>query len=287
MPYPPDPGARTDVVDLLGSVWTHVPPSIAQALRWGADWHEVSTPFVRWEDGRALTVVGVLRMPMRVNGRDVELAGIHGVCTRASHRGLGHFRSAMREALRFAESISETAILWTADPAIYEGFGFRRAEERIATLDVDAPPIAGKARRLDLDIAQDLELLRRMLATREPVSDRLATREPGWHFLIDLALHGSLAPALVHLPELETIAAIEDRGRALRVHDVIAPRLPSLAELVAHLGGAPWGVELALTPDRFCAREPETMAHDASDVLMVRGPLDVTAPFALSSMVRC
>ena len=66
-----------------------------------------------------------------------------------------------------------------------------------------------------------------------------------------------------------------------------APRLPSLAELVAHLGGAPWGVELALTPDRFCAREPETMAHDATDVLMVRGPLDVTPPFALSSMVRC
>ena len=287
MSYPEDESARTAIIDLIGSVWPHVPPSLAQARAWGAEWFDVSTPFVRWDGGRPLTVVGVLRMPMRVNGRDVELAGIHGVCTRASHRGLGHFRTAITEALRFAETFSETAILWTEQPAIYEPFGFRRVQERISTLDVDAPPLAGGARRLDLDRPGDLELLRSMLASREPVSDRLATREPGWHFVIDLALHGSLAPPLVHLPELDAIVLAEDRGRALRIHDVVAPRLPALHAIVAHLGGAPWGVELALTPDRLCARTPESVPHDATDVLMVRGPLDVAPPIALSTMVRC
>ncbi|AKF06721.1 GNAT family N-acetyltransferase [Sandaracinus amylolyticus] len=289
MPYPADPSARTAILDLLGSVWPHVPPSVEHASRWGADWCEVSTPFVRWEDARALSLVGVLRLPMRVNGRDVTLAGIHGVCTRAAHRGRGLFRSAIDEALRFAErEIGETAILWTEEPAIYERFGFRRAFEQIATLDVDVTPVRdARSRRLDPDLDEDLALLKRMLASRAPVSDRLATREPGWHFLIDLALHGSLAPALVHLPALDAIVAVEDRGRALRIHDVIAPRIPDVGELVAHLGGAPWGVEIALTCDLLCPRAHDSIPHDATDVLMVRGPLDVPPPFALSSLVRC
>lgn len=289
MPYPDDPAARRAILDVLGSVWPHVPPSVEHAHRWGADWCEVSTPFVRWEDGRALALVGVLRLPMRVNGRDVTFAGIHGVCTRAAYRGRGLFRSAMEDALRFAErELGETALLWTEEPAIYERFGFRRAVERIATLDVDVAPERGaQARRLDPDDPADLALLRSALARRAPVSDRLATREPGWHFLIDLALHGALAPALVHLPALDAIVAIEDRGRALRIHDVIAPRIPDVRELVAQLGGAPWGVEIALTSDLLCPRAHETIPHDASDVLMVRGPLEITPPFALSSLVRC
>lgn len=288
MPYPVDPSARTAIIDLLGATWHHVPSAIERARGWGADWFEVSTPFVRCEGSRPVAVVGVLEMPLRVAGRDVVLAGVHGVCTHPAYRGRGLFRSAMEEALGFASTFSSTTLLWTEQPSIYAAFGFRRVVEEISRVGLAPPPASGTPPRiLDPEREDDLALIRRALSVRAPVSDRLATREPGWHFLIDLALHGSLAPTLVHLPALEAIACVETYRGALRIHDVIAPRIPPLRELLAHLGSTKRVIELAFTPDLSWSGAMTTAEHDATDVLMVRGELDLAKPFALSTMVRC
>ncbi|MDQ3037109.1 MAG: GNAT family N-acetyltransferase, partial [Myxococcota bacterium] len=180
MPYPEDLAARAAIVDLLGSVWHHVPSAIERAHRWGGDWFELSTPFVRAEGARAVSVVGVIEMPLRVAGADVIAAGIHGVCTRPAHRGHGHFRAAMEEALRFADSFASVALLWTEQPAIYERFGFRRVVEEIVRVELDPPSARGeRPRRLDPERDDDLALLRRALDARAPISERLATRDRG------------------------------------------------------------------------------------------------------------
>lgn len=288
MPYPRELAARTAIVDLLGGTWHHVPSAIARARRWGGDWFEVSTPFVRSDGERPVSVVGVIEMPLRVLGADVIAAGVHGVCTHPAHRGRGHFRSAMEEALGFVDSFASLALLWTEEPAIYERFGFRRVVEEIARVELaPIPPRGEPPRRLDPARDEDLALLRRVLATRAPVSERLATRDRGAHFLIDLALHGSLAPALVHLPALDAIACVETERGVLRIHDVIGARIPPLTELLAHLGSEGRAIELAVTPDLLWDGPITRAPHDASDVLMVRGPLAVEPPVALSVMVRC
>lgn len=288
MPYPRDPSERRALVDLLTSAWPHVPGAIERAGAWDADWFEMSTPFARLAGPRAISVVGVIEVPLVLAGREVRVAGVHGVCTHPTHRGRGLFRDAMEEALAWIDARFETAILWTEEPAIYGRFGFREAREHLFATGARGS-IPEAARRLEPEDDRDRALLTDRLRRRAPLSARLATRDPGAHTLLDLALLGPDAPALVHLPELDTIVAITERDATLRIDDVIAPALPDLDVILAALPpvgeGAP--VTLAFSADALTARALEPIPHPATDVLMVRGSWPIEPPFALSAIVRC
>jgi len=63
----------------------------------GLDWGEVSTPFVKIVGGEVVSHVGVLSLPLVIEGRAVTAAGIHAVCTHPDHRRRGHYRAVMNE----------------------------------------------------------------------------------------------------------------------------------------------------------------------------------------------
>jgi hypothetical protein len=195
----------------------------------------------------------------------------------------------MEEALAVGDARWDAAILWTEEPEIYRRFGFAPRIEHAFDFGEARAAVPSGARALELDRDGDRALLSAALARRTPVSERAATREPGWHFLIDVALAGPSAPELVHVPELEAIAAIERDGDTLRVIDVVASRLPRLDDLVARIPRAQGAViELATGWDSLSDRPPlASRPSGASDVLMVRGRLDVPEPFALSPLTRC
>jgi GNAT superfamily N-acetyltransferase len=287
MAYPDDPALRASVTSLLGSAWPRVPQGIARAEAWGADWYEVSTPFVRMEGGVAVGHVGVLEMPLRVEGRDIVVAGVHGVCVHPEHRGRGHLREAMREALAWIDARHETSVLWTSEPEIYTRFGFARCEEQVFVSARPAAAGEGASRALSMDDPADLRIVDELLRDRQPVSERCAAREPGWLFKIDVSLWREAAGMLRFLPDLGCVVACDERGGALRVLDVIARRVPGLAEILARLGPGPDRVECYVTPDRLgvgLAAEPSPLV----DRLMVRGrPLGVSSPFALSPLAHC
>jgi len=140
-----------------------------------------------------------------------------------------------------------------------------------------------------MDGGRDLGVLSSMLRTRTPVSRKLAAHDPGWHFLIDLALWTSGSPAselLHHLEDLGCITVAQTRGDTLHLYDLVAAEIPPLQAVLAQLAGDAQLVEVHFAPDRIGG---ELTPHPSPppEVLMVRGgPLPVEGPLGLSPFIH-
>lgn len=290
MPYPADPHRRGDILALLDRVFPGLAPAVRQAQAWGADWFEASTPFVSEAAGQVAGVVGVIELPLRVSGRDRVVAGVHAVCVDPLHRGRGHLRRAMEPALAFVDARYDAVILWAEEPDIYRRWGFRSVTEHAFAADL--PPSPGPPRAVTLDPSRpaDLARLTAALAARAPVSEASGTRDPGWHFLVALALSSSLHQRVHLLPDvgLGCVVVAAPAEGALRLYDVVAPAIPPLDTILDHLGHAGGRVEVLFTPDRLSAPGLAPIPHPDPG-LMVRGDLDPEAlgPFAFSLLTRC
>jgi predicted N-acetyltransferase YhbS len=286
MPYPGDPGFRSDTLELLGRMWTKLPGAVVRARALGTDWFDVSTPFVEHEAGRIVAHVGVLEIPVVLEGEHRTIAGIHAVCTHSEHRHRGHMRTAMQRALAWVDARYETALLWANDPAIYGRFGFRACEESMFVGPVQGGP-AARLRTLTLDQPADVAFLRERLADRKAISRSIATHEPGWLALLDLVLW-TPGPSLAYLPELECIVVYAVRERFLDLYDVIARDIPTLADIAARVGERIDTAIVYFSPDLLAApglvAEPTVLI----DSLMVRGRwVQDDRAFAFSPLGRC
>ncbi len=282
VPFPPDPSFREATIALLGTAWPRLPEAVARARTWGADWCEHSEPFVHIEDGVPVAHVGVMEIPVVLDGHEEILAGIHAVCTHPDQRGRGHMRAAMGEALRFVDAHYRRAVLWANDKHIYHRFGFREQTEHTFVGAVRGGPEA-RGRRLSLDDREGRAALRHALAKRAPVSRRCGSRDPGWLALINLALWRT-PPHIVLLDDLGCVVIYTLHEGTLRLHDVVAARMPTLAAITEALGPGFERAEVAFAPDdlRAPGLSPRPVGDD-DDVLMVRGPaLPHHRPFALS-----
>ncbi len=278
--------------DLLGGVWKGLPTAVARARGWGADWVAHSEAFVEVRHGQVVAHVGVMEIAATIDGREQVLAGIHAVCTHPEHRGQGLMRRTMDRALTWVDARYPSAVLWANDRAIYERFGFVARPESMFAFAPDGPSLnadASDARQLSLGVPDDLALVRSMLASRSPVSSLCGSREPGWLFLIDLALWGERAPIVAHVAALDCIAVYEINDGVLRLYDVVASRLPALAALVSHLGPGVREVTVFFGTDAFSdARSLPALPTSLYDFLMVRGaPLPAVVPLAFSPLSRC
>src|SRR5215467_9854158 len=117
--------------ELLGTVWKRLPAAVERARGWGADWCERSEAFLERDGDAVVAHVGVLPIPVVLDGRAQTLAGVHAVCTRADRRGGGLMRRAMARALARIDARGATAVLWANDPAIYGRFGFVERPEHL------------------------------------------------------------------------------------------------------------------------------------------------------------
>jgi hypothetical protein len=288
MPYPNDPAFRSSTIDLLGTIWKKVPPGIVTSRAWGADWLEGSEPFVRAERGESLAHVGVLEIPVVARGRRVTLAGIHAVCTRADHRGRGHMRDVMTRALAWVDARYEAAVLWANDAAIYGRFGFVARSEHVFRTRVETTNGAPRTRRLSLDDADDRRLFRERLARRAPVSQTFGAMDAGWLTMINVALWGADAPAIVLADAIDAIVVYEVQGRVLRLYDVIAAAMPPLDAVVSCLGGGFDAVDVFFAPDGLGVSALEALPTPLDDTFMVRGSIVPEGTgVVLSPLSRC
>ena len=274
-----DPRSRAALMALLGTAWPRVPKCIDAARDDGWDWDLMTEPFAVDLDGAPIAHAGVLIHPIRVAGTDCDVAGVHAVCTAPEHRRQGHARTALDEATRWIDAHGMLAKLHTAVPEVYEPLGFRSVPvhrfrvERAGGRDVPEtrPP--------------QLEDLHARLARRAPVSDRFASRDPGWLFGIDLRLGGRDVSALQLVDDLDVVVdwSVDDSG-TLRIDDLVADELPSLQVLCAE---APRhrAVELSFCPD-LLAPEATPIAAPEEGVLMIRGdwPLSADVPLGYSPL---
>ena len=283
-PLPGSPESIASVLDLLALCFPGFRESEGIARGHGLRWEEISTPFVRLEEGVPVSHLGLLEMTLVVGGRERVVGGFHAVCTHPDHRRRGHFRSHMEEALAFCGGRYETLVLTAGVPALYEPFGFRHFAEHLFVGEWDGRGGRGGLRELDRGDREDLARLHRLLAEREPVSEVLgAVRER------DVFLFATARTPLLRSDELDLVVAARRDGTTLRILDVVARRVPTLDRLLDLFEAPVERVEVCFAADRLGGDlTPTPHLLDGDDHLMVRGPfLPDATPAMLSPVSRC
>ena len=107
------------VYALFETSFPGLPAGVERAAAVGVPWPSVTTPFVWFDGEEAVSHVGVLMQPMRLNGEDRLVAGIHAVCTRPSHRGRCLARRLLAGAWAFAVAPTPLRELSTDRPPYY------------------------------------------------------------------------------------------------------------------------------------------------------------------------
>ena len=124
--YREEPGLIDRVLPLLDRVFTGFGEREQEARRRGLRWEDVSVPFLVTIEGRPVSHVGLLEVPVVIDGVETVLGGIHAVATHPDHRRRGHYQRVMTEALAFADERYETLVLSAGEPFLYEPEGVLR-----------------------------------------------------------------------------------------------------------------------------------------------------------------
>lgn len=280
-----DPTLSEPVFELLDIVFPGVQQVAQNARRLGAPWESVSTPFVHFEGGRVAAHVGVIELSLVLFGRNVAVGSIHGVATHPRCRRRGYYRQLMDEVLQHCASRYETVILTTEHPEYFEPFGFRVLQEHLFTVRCAATSGTEGFRLLDTHNAGDIALLRRLLETREPISQVVGVVNEKTVFCFN---EGSRP--LHYAADLDVIVCLELEGARLKLFDIVGPHLPSLAAVRDRIPQRLEEIAICFSPDRLAVEAevtPYLFDHDGPSYLMARGPFAAEGhPFTLPRSAR-
>jgi predicted N-acetyltransferase YhbS len=226
--YASAPAARAAFKDYLVAVHGLDLTSWEAAGCWGGDYRQFSyfTP-----DGTVVSTVSVYSVDLVVDGREVRAAQLSGVGTLSRWRLKGLNRSLTERALAAARSDHEFVYLFADGPALpfYRRGGFTEVDQWRPVAPVGAGEPSRAPFAVDMEeTEQRLDLLQRA-RERAPVSQQLGARSPElFMFHALFAQPGRLA----WLPELDAVVLVEHQGPRCVLHDVVAPVMPTFAELL-------------------------------------------------------
>lgn len=268
--YADEPGLLERVFSLLDLAFPGLPAHARALEPFGLQWDQISAPFLVTDGDRPLAHVGVLEVPIVLDGCERLVGGIHAVCTHPNHRRRGYFRLAMDEALAWCDERYVTTLLIAGDSELYKPFGFHVVKESrfVAPACRSAnTPDSQRLRRLDLDQPADLRLLHRLLDERASVSRRLGVVRESGVFLFTQAKQ-----PMWYAEDLDTILCLEVADATLHLYDLVATRIPTLQEVVDRIDSRLKRVEVYFTPDQLEAQlAPEPHVVDRDSLLMARG----------------
>jgi GNAT superfamily N-acetyltransferase len=250
----------------------------------GASWESASTPFMRLHDDLAISHVGVLEIPMQLMGQSITVGGIHGVCTHPEFRRRGYYREIMEEVLDYCDRRYGTLVLTTAQPELYQPFGFRVVGEHIFIGKCDSVGGTGSLRLIDTSDSIDVKLLHRLLETREPVSNIVGIVNEKALFCVNEGRN-----PLYYAPDLDVVLCMEIKDTQLQLFDVVGTRICTLAEILERINIRIQEVVIYFSPDRLNA-DVQALPHilDGDSLLMVRGNFAAEAEnFMLPRSARC
>jgi GNAT superfamily N-acetyltransferase len=291
--YANNPTLKRQVFHLLETCFPGITQAEHESLPLGCPWEKASTPFVYFLGEVAITHMGVIELPLVVMGQTVRVGGIHAVGTRPEFRRRGYYRQVMTAVLQYCVSRYDTLVLTTGQPALYEQFGFRVLPEHIF---IAAGPFRRGSpgfRPLQVDDRHDLQVLTRLLDTRQPVSYILGVVREKAVFSFNA---GKLP--LYYAADLDVIVAFDLAGTQLTLFDIVGSQMPPLDAILQRL---PYHIDHVVTyfsPDRLQADfravphtltdPPGALGGAGPDYLMVHGPFAaVDRPVMLPRSARC
>ncbi|NER34440.1 MAG: GNAT family N-acetyltransferase [Oscillatoria sp. SIO1A7] len=251
----------------------------------GASWEDASTPFIYFQDDLAITHVGVLEIPIILMGKPAIAGGIHGVCTHPDFRRRGYYRKVMEEVLDYCANRYETLVLTTDRPEYYYSFGFHVVQESACAISRISPGGSEGFRLLDFDRAEDKQILHRLLAERQPISNIVGIR--GGEKAIFCFNEGS--NPLYYAPDLDLMVSMEIDKTTLKLFDLVGTKGYNLDEILERIPQAIEEVKVYFACDRLAPEAPSfPNVLDGNSLLMVRGPFPAEGhPFTMPRSTRC
>ena len=209
-----------------------------------------SPPWPAWTmvDASSLCVAGLQCRILRLagEGETFAVAALRNVAVAVDWRGLGLMRDLLERALAWCDSRAATTLLYAETPALYARFGFVPVAEH--AFEGEAPEPEGEASARAFDPAREGELLDRLLAARDPISERCSVIDDGG---LAADLLGSGTWPMAYDAEMAAAIAYEIEDDTLVLVDVVARRMPSAARILGALGARPKRLRTLFPPDRL------------------------------------
>ncbi len=228
--------------------------------------------------GRCAAGVEAAVLTLMVDAERLSITGIRLAGVDPGWRGLGLFRDIMVAALAWCEQAAPgPTLLYTADHALYDRFGFQPLPQYKTTGPASSEAAPRPSRVIDPRSGADDAMLRRLLATRAPVSHHCALVDAASLFLSNIVDAEDLV--LAHVPSLDTILVYEEDDTAIVLVDVVAAAVPTMAQILSALPHRAQ-VTTLFPPDRL-DWTGDLVPEDTG--LMIRGPVPaaLARPFML------
>jgi GNAT superfamily N-acetyltransferase len=184
-------------------------------------WQKNYIPYSIIESGKIISNVCVAVMSLKLNGQKINAIQIGAVGTLPEYRNKGLSRILMNYVLDKYEKHTDLFFLFANETVMdfYPKFGFSHVEERIFLLDTNIPKSNDSARKLNINIESDYNILLNLVNNRMNLSNKFGAEEYGsitmWHVL---NLH---LVDLYYLEEEDIIIIKMEKDNVLHIFDVI------------------------------------------------------------------
>ena len=185
------------------------------------------------ETGACVGCVEATVLTMMFDGDRGAATAIRRAAVDPDWRGQGLFRDLMTDVLTWCDRAPGPTLLYTEDPALYERFGFKSVVQHRFSGSTPARLARPEARRVEGRGSRVAAMLRDRLTKRVPVSRQCAVVGAD-----QLALDALLAGEDIHLADatdIDALVAYEIEDDTIVLVDIVAPAIPSMAEIAARL----------------------------------------------------
>jgi GNAT superfamily N-acetyltransferase len=265
---PRDAALQTAFCDYVPQVFRRV--DFRRWCEWG-EWDDDYRAFAMFEDGRVVANVSVMRMRLRLEGREVEAFQFGAVGCVPSHRRRGLSRGVMTAAL---EACGDAPVLLFANPNVrqfYPRFGFEPWPQTLFAAAHEAVPEGPPAPKLDLEDAKVRAGLATLSREGLPVTERFGAR--GYATIASWYAANGFARPLRRLgADAWVFADVE--GDTLYLDDIFAREPFDLRAQIPRLIDRPIrSIRFGFTPERWWPGAVEAGEDVEADLFVRKLPL--------------
>ena len=201
-------------------------------------WDTRYIAFSAFDGGECVASACVYTHNLVVEGSKMTCAQILTVGTLPEYRRMGLQRELWHRIQRWKPQGHRGFFLFTDDSAasFYGHLGLVRRVEYSYIADVPHPDREARFenRLLDVEDRGDFRLLLDLAHGRALVSQKLSYQTP--NLLLFMCLY-PYRKALHYLGEIDAVVIVEERKDRVRIHDIIARRIPHFSEIIPFISG--------------------------------------------------
>jgi ribosomal protein S18 acetylase RimI-like enzyme len=249
-------------------------------------WDAQYQAFSAFAGGDCIASMCVYPCEAMVNRKRQKWAQLLTVGTLPEYRGQGIQRKLWKMARTWISKHCMFTFLFAEEDSagFYESLGFEKVRERF---DVIANPGALPAtgahfRKVDVEDDGEFAILKRLARERAPVSDVLSFKCPNLLLFMFLYPYREMT---YYSEDLDAIVVAEKAAGRLRIHDIVARKLPRFDDIKAFLGGFPEREIALLFPSDKLGVEPIKTGSVDDSILFVNGEMplkgDIIFPYSI------